>query len=830
MIETIITVAGGYGIYKYLSNRYSWSKYYKKIIENKYLIQNSITAYKSYSDFSSYFNYNKLHIWQKDYSDIIKLIKNAGDKIKELGKDDKLIKDFFLIINNDNTFRTDYNNKYIKKKMVELAPYFDKQNPKPTYEQKKAIIIDEDINFVNAGAGTGKTYTIINKIKYLIDKQLIKQSDVLAIAYNKKAAEELRNRLSNYGLESVESKTFHSHAIGIIRKYKGKSPEVFGESRRDLLKLLNKLIEKELGQTKFLYDFTKFFTFYSKPYLPFNEFKNVQEYKSYLKTNLPLTIKGEQVKSQEEVFIANLLFIYNIEYVYEKDYEVVTKSKQHRQYKPDFFLTDYGIYIEHFALNRDGKSVFGEKYEEEYQWKLKQHEINNTKMICTYSYQIWDKTLAKNLKSDLIKFDVKIKNVSKKTILKKLRDTSNFEIIQFTGLIETFLNLYKTKNLDINGLKSKINNIFNDNHARDRAKTFINIFKIIYNKYQAFLTKNKKIDFHDMISLGIEFLQKNNELLNYKYIIIDEFQDISESRYQLVLSTIERCHNAKLFVVGDDWQSIYKFAGSDLGILLNFKDYFGKNYSTSELTNTFRFGKELADISNKFIMRNDSQIKKEIKSVPYNITPIYFQEKFRQKNVDEINRILQKLVNKAKQREKKISVLILNRYRKGRVEKYFDLINKYLKNKYLNLKVETIHTSKGLTFDYVIIDDVTTGKMGFPSNITDDKILLLVSETDLYENSEERRLFYVALTRAKKSVFLLYTVNWESKFILELKEILGILKYCEKCETEMRVKTNQQDQTNFFGCQNYPNCRETINIEDEDFENINKYDATNFYA
>ena len=148
----------------------------------------------------------------------------------------------------------------------------------------------------------------------------------------------------------------------------------------------------------------------------------------------------------------------------------------------------------------------------------------------------------------------------------------------------------------------------------ERTILFLKLFKILLNAYQQELTKSKTIDFGDMISQSAKLVSQKKELSDYKYIIIDEFQDISDGRYDLILQFLNQNENTKLFCVGDDWQAIYRFAGSDHKIMTNFQNLFGKT-TTLKLDQTFRYNDQIAKVSEKFITQNPSQIKKDLKTL-----------------------------------------------------------------------------------------------------------------------------------------------------------------------------------------------------------------------
>ena len=218
----------------------------------------------------------------------------------------------------------------------------------------------------------------------------------------------------------------------------------------------------------------------------------------------------------------------------------------------------------------------------------------------------------KYMKIILNHFNIKYKN--KKEYLKYI--DNNKEIYLFEKLISTFIHLFKCNGFtikDFSTFKKKIN-IFN----YKKEKNFLIIVLNIYLKYQKYLIDNNEIDFDDMIIKATNIVDKTN--LNYRYIIIDEYQDSSFVRFNLIKQIINKT-NSKLMVVGDDFQSIYRFTGCDLSLFLDFNKYFN-NSKILKIQNTYRNSQELIDIAGSFIMKNKKQIKKKLKSNKHIDNPI----------------------------------------------------------------------------------------------------------------------------------------------------------------------------------------------------------------
>ena len=345
-------------------------------------------------------------------------------------------------------------------------------------------------------------------------------------------------------------------------------------------------------------------------------------------------------------------------------------------------------------------------------------------------------------------------------IFEKLEDNMIINSVYIDSIIktiETFINLYKGQNNNIK--KFKEYNIQNQtNHIyeqKKRHKLFLNLTKKTIIDYNKYLKKHKQIDYHDMINLAIKIISKQSNL-NYKYIIIDEYQDISLNKIKLI-KEIQDKTNSKLIVVGDDWQSIYGFTGSNLGVLINFKKIFPHS-KLLKLKKTYRNSKELLKITSNFICKNPYQLRKKLKSDKINKYPIkiYYYDN----NKKEIYR---KLIYKLKDTK----LLIIGRNNND--------INNFSNN---NAKYLTAHKSKGLETENTIIINLENSYIGFPSKLRQSEYLKYVQTSiDNYPYAEERRLFYVALTRCTNSNYLLVDINNPSIFVIEL--IKKYKKYIE---------------------------------------------------
>ena len=369
---------------------------------------------------------------------------------------------------------------------------------------------------------------------------------------------------------------------------------------------------------------------------------------------------------------------------------------------------------------------------------------------------------------DYFKLELNEDNIT----LEMLKNKYNKELVNFQKLIISFINNIKSNNHNINDLKNylKRNKYLFSRETKLKNKYFLLITFDIYRLYLEELKSSYQLDFDMMISVSSEIIKKFGMKHYYSYIIIDEFQDTSMVRYDLVKQIQKEC-DSKILCVGDDFQSIYKFSGCTLDLFVNFKKYF-KPSKVMYMNKTYRNSLDLIKISYGFIIKNRYQLSKKIisdKRLKYPIKLIYYTKS----NYEfKFNRLLDKLYQEGKR-----EILVLGRYHHD-IEMVYkgNLKNGYLVYKDMKIRYLTVHTSKGLEEDNVIVLNLTNNILGFPSQIKEEELMkLCFKNKEKYLYAEERRLFYVALTRTKNYVYLMTMKNNESIFVHEIKRKCDVL-------------------------------------------------------
>ncbi len=689
--------------------------------------------------------------------------------------------------------RQSANSRYTKRVAEQAtSTAYSKLDVSLTPEQAEAVVSDEDNTLILAGAGSGKTAIIIAKIAHLVENLDVDANRILVLAFNKEAAVEIRERLPQ-NFSGVTIKTFHAMGLQILGDARGAKPSISplaeDESRSRRLTFIENTIRNVMRDPKNQRAIYTFLTIYLRNIEHPFDFNSESEYLNYTRKIELRSLNGELVKSQEELIIANFLFENGVKYEYERDYEVNTADIFYRQYKPDFYLTDYDIYIEHFALDERGHAPAGWiEYEEGVNWKRQTHQTHGTKLIETYSWQNANGTLQKELISKLERAGVKANPIPYDTLLDKLR---GIEISNAATMLDNFLKQVKTYNRSVKDVEAAADGYYD----QARARVFFHAFKIIYDAYQKELETTKSIDFEDAINQAVEIIEKRQWQSSYDYVLVDEFQDVSAQRLKMV-AQLAKSETTATFLVGDDWQTIYTFAGSDPSAVTDCHKTLGFTERIS-LAQTFRFNSGISGPSQEFIKANPDQTQRDMnpnqQQDDHGITIIFTDEQA--EDAMEATRMIRKVDGDAE-------ILPLTRFRKSRSDA-----------PQRTLKASTVHAAKGREADYVIILDLRDALYGFPSKISDDPILNLARDRPFSENvpfAEERRLFYVAMTRARKGVYMIADTNYPSQFVTELinrnpdiPQIGVPAPECPQCKTGRLVKRPSKFNQPFLGCTNY---------------------------
>lgn len=675
-----------------------------------------------------------------------------------------------------------HNDRYIKEELDTYKDFFDHCLKYPLdKQQRRSIVSGEDNCLVVSSAGSGKTSSIVGKVMYLIDIKHIEPQNILLISYTNKAAAELTERM---GIEGLRGYTFHKLALDIIGQVTGQKPSIYANTDALFLKIYQKL----LNDDNFRKSVVEYFFDYQIQEQDWERQKNErrqqlsEQKETRLKAQFPdMDGKTVYVRSEQEQKICLALSLLGVKFRYEEPYEHPLADEMHSQYKPDFSIyyerdgETKRIYLEHFGVDehslvplwfaKDRGITYEEanrQYNDGITWKKAAHEKFGTELLTTSSADFHYYDIRDKLKIQLGNVGVPIKEKTDAELYAMVLPPNSKQEKSFIRLVVTFVTLIKSSGKSIHEVIRQAQSM------NDERNEFIiqNIFQPVYERYIEELKKLNQIDFTDAILQATDICRSLHPV-RYDYIIVDEFQDISVDRYNFLKVLREGDPPAKLYCVGDDWQSIYRFSGSDMALFNQFPDFFGHT-DINKIETTYRFGEPLVSLSSQFIQRNGTQIKKNIHS--FNLqakTELYFYEYDRANYCNVIEQLVASIPLDS-------SILLLGRYS---FDDYylsfrFQSIKEASRFYYFirNRKIEflTAHKSKGLEADYVIILQCNKDTYGFPSLVNDDPVLnYVLTKSDQYPYGEERRLFYVAITRAKIKTFVLYDKRFPSVFVDE---------------------------------------------------------------
>lgn len=665
---------------------------------------------------------------------------------------------------------------------------------------------------VIAGAGTGKTSALLGRTKYLVKDQRVTGPETLLLAFNKKAAEEIAARAELMNLQVV-SHTFHGFARQVIIKsvneLGNESPSDFNSmetlegiafsKEKDLVDFIQNFYDNGIDQeNKNLLQ--QFFSQLLVPYIEHDEFKNIEEYAQFVRSGIPMTLSGERVKSHGEWLISNYLFCNQVTYEYEAPYEETKGSGL--WYRPDFSLFG-GVYIEYFGINANNQTlpwIDSEKYIKEMQSKMETHKQNKTSLINLTYQDLLDGKLLSKLEKSLKDFQITIRPLSTSQILEAANKAGyTTKIFELT---KKFLGFYRAGDFSSQDLLRKC--------RTEREVVFSKIFISLYKNYLSELATMKQTDFTGLILEATKILNSTKKFLPYKHVMVDEFQDISKDRWALIESIRANNPAVEFTFVGDDWQAINEFAGSDPEIMIRLGNW-EKKREQRFLSETYRMPQSLCEYSGEFVMQNSRQIPKELiakgDSSSYRHALNFYWDTDLNNHLKNIKQVI---ANIGKDSEDPVCELfIIARYNRS-LPKLSEVENLWAGP----VSISTIHRAKGLEADHVIVIDLNSSGAGFPSLIQDDPILNLVRDQDFsFPNASERRVFYVGITRARKSTHVISSIKAPSTFALEMQktssgEHFGFeeskISNCPSCESGWLI---EKERVRGLSCTNWPVCK-----------------------
>lgn len=694
-----------------------------------------------------------------------------------------------------------YNEAFVAKQRNRHADLFtdiDEQGNDLTPAQQEAVIRNGIYNQVVAAAGTGKTLALIYRIAYLVLCQDVSPSRILACTYTGKAAEEMETRLrEQFGITSVEIDTLHSVAKNeIVLDHADENLNVVNSN--DVYNLIEDVIREETQRpdSEFNDHYVEFLYHYKDDYLDEADFEERADYIAERAEKTYETLAGETVASRAEKVIADFLFRHDVKYQYEVVAEWADGSADKDVYRPDFYLPEYDIHIEHWGLDERGEvapwfSWTTEEYLDKLTWARDQFETNDPILVETYDFEHEAGHLERALAHRLERHGVELEQMGFEDLV-----DSTFEYLKKEQHIKEsfkqFIENAKTFDIAADEIEARLTK------ANPRQYHFGRCGEIMLRRYNDFLARNNQIDFNDMIYDAISAIDAAPKKYRsqYDHLLIDEFQDISLSQLRLIQKLTGSEDGIRLFCVGDDWQSIYSFQGAQVEYFVDFEDYFEAPVRTV-LTANYRCPETIIDAGNELISQNEDQIDKTVHAERFeDTTPLLhtvdghddraYERRIGTYTAELIDRLLADGVDPG-------DVMVLCRY--DDAVPFLDKVKRELRNRSIpydggddhdvyrppemdihgysgGIDVFSVHQAKGREADHVILLHAVEGKFGFPAADRDEELIEPVRTVEPNSLEEERRLFYVAMTRAKKQLHIQTRGDSVSPFVGEIEEYL----------------------------------------------------------
>lgn len=740
---------------------------------------------------------------------------------------------FELITNPDLRHR--YNQQFVPLEMQRYRAFFDRlAGHSLTDEQREACIRLEDNNLLVASAGSGKTATMVGKVAYVLEKGLYRPEEILILAYNSDAARELRERLAQQlqlqeGEPGCQVATFHALGRTIIENVTGKPPQLanWAENSGGEAQVISGIIRQlSTDNARFASIWQQLLTLYPQADRPVSTFCTLEEYQRYIADRRSggdrqvSTLAGLTVRSFQERSIVNWLWLNRITFDYERQLQVADADGQPRFIHPDFYYPQVGLWHEHYALDKDGNAppAFVNYLKHA---NLKRAAFKQAGLPCieTTSAMAEDGTLLPHLEALLRALGMVPDPRSLEEREAAIRDK---DIHRFHHLVSVCIRHIRSGNLTREMLMKRAESL----QDKTRARLFAEAVWLITEAWTEKLNQQQHIDFDSMIGDAVTLLESGRWQSPWALILVDEFQDISEPRARLIKALKYQKPYSKVFAVGDDWQSIYRFAGSDITIFTEFEADFGSSW-LGRLQQSYRCNQVITDAAAAFVQRNPAQIGKQVRSArpgiarSLRVIPLDIQwgdstlKDACLALLQRLNAFAASIADKWQTAEKRqLQVLILSRY--NRVNPWKGEPPSF---SHLALRSMTFHRAKGLEADYSVLLDVSEGDYGVPSRIEDDELLnLVIPQPETFPYAEERRLFYVALTRASRGVWLLTDQKKPSIFLKELREVAGEdlhvesvegqpVAGCKRCGQGFMVPKKRRDGGSFTACSRYPECK-----------------------
>ncbi|WP_294987947.1 UvrD-helicase domain-containing protein [uncultured Stenotrophomonas sp.] len=717
------------------------------------------------------------------------------------------------------------NESMTRRELVLAKDFMDRVESDPlTEEQARAVICFDNRVQVVASAGSGKTSTMVAKAAYAVERGFLAPERIVMLAFNDGAAKELRERadkaLDRLGMNGVEIQacTFHSLGLSIIRGASGRKlqvPEWARHKEKGIEKLGELIDQLKDRSTHFRTQWDMFRLVFGKD-LPCSAADSMAD--GFDANGRPYlnTLSGSRVQNMEERVIADWLFYNGVDFEYKRSYEFDSVRDIHRQNQPNFYYPDADAYHEHAALPVGATPSQQARDADDLAWRREHHACRGRAFIETTSVELRSGQAFRRLAEQLPGLGIEVDPNPDRPLPERAEEPMSED--DLISLLRTFIAHAKSNVLSLDDISERLRGLPED-HYKERLRRFLELATPVYQAWDDALGAEQGIDFEDMLNTASLFVEQGRYTSPYDLVMADEFQDSSRARARLCAALVS-APGKHLYAVGDDWQAINRFAGADLSVMTDFCGWNGHG-KVLRLEETFRFPQELCDVSGRFVMRNPSQIRKNVRSSkpPAGAVLQAFQVNNRKQVQDGVRQYLAQLQEKIlsgvlpRGQDGRVSVLVLGRYNFESDKVPSDWEKDF--GQTMSVEFMSIHRSKGKSADYVILPGMI--RRSFPSAKQDDSVLSLVMpQGDTYPDSEERRLFYVALTRARRTVVMFTVQGKVSPFLGELLQERAVElttlggqpineEQCPVCKVGVFVDRMGRNGA-FRSCSSYPDC------------------------
>ncbi|CCQ34906.1 ATP-dependent DNA helicase PcrA protein [Halorhabdus tiamatea SARL4B] len=678
--------------------------------------------------------------------------------------------------------RQQYNRAFVENQSVACDTLFSEigsNNFVLDEDQRRAVIRNDTYNQVIAAAGTGKTLTLTTRVQYLVQELGVDPNRILLLTFGKDAADEMKERLGeHFDITNVAVSTVHGYGYEILEETKETMPAVFDGT--DFDNFVDDALTGNLDPVPddFVTHFERYLTVRNDDEAVESEFAEKEAYYEAKRKQRYKTLDNETVKSVAERRIANFLFRHQIKYRYEDRASWVESDEHHEVYRPDFYLPEYNIYIEHWGVDERGEvapwfSQTSAEYRESARWKRQQFTQNDEQtLIETHEFEHTQDRLEVILRARLESHGVLLDRLSYTELVEATFD--RYEQKRIKQELKQFIDLAKTFRLEAADIRTSIDHLSSRRHAFGEAGV------ALLERYEDHLDATGQIDYTDMVNGGLNALDTDliEDDHRFDHVLVDEFQDLADNQLALI-DRMTGPDSARLFCVGDDWQSIFSFRGADVNRFVEFEETFG-DVTRTRLKENYRCPETVVTAGNDLIEINDQQIDKRVNSNSgVDTTPLlheldgsdYIGYEYQLR--DYVRELVESYLEKGASPE---DIMILCRYEAG---SYLDIIREglrsldnhgYIPNKVSeNISINTIHKAKGREARHVILVHAVEGDLGFPAVDHSTNLLAPVQPMSVDSLAEERRLFYVSMTRSSGTLDIITRSGKESRFITEIR-------------------------------------------------------------